>query len=96
MKTAIEIGRYENFTGKIDCKGGRGSVKNANFEIKGNKILWEKGIWKKGTWYNGLWKRGVWKDGIWQDGTWNDGTWKDGVWRKGTWLDKKNLAPNLR
>lgn len=84
---ASEDGKYEDFTGTINYKGSKGKVKEADFELKNGKIIWEVGIWKDGSWKDGVWYNGEWKNGMWNDGTWLNGRWEKGTWYKGTWVD---------
>ena len=89
---AISEGKYKKFTGKVDYEGSKSTVKNATFELKKGKIIWEIGIWKDGVWKDGdwedgIWERGIWHDGCWKNGFWKDGVWNDGRWEEGTWLN---------
>ena len=65
-------GNYENFTGQIDWRGIKGTVKNATFKLMGGakSINWFDGIWEEGKWIDGNWKDGTWKNGIWEKGIW--------------------------
>ena len=87
---ANQKGEYKNFTGEIDWRGTKGTVKNATFDLTSTGVYWykgtwEKGNWKDGVWEDGIWKAGIWRDGFWEGGTWHNGTWFDGVWERGTW-----------
>lgn len=73
------------FSGKIKWSGADGKVRNADFMLTDDGILWLDGTWESGTWYAGEWKKGMWKKGTWVSGTWKDGTWWNGTWEDGTW-----------
>lgn len=103
-----EPGDYINFTGKIDCRGGTGTVKNADFTISNAKrIFFDKGVWedgefRKGT-FTGIFKGGTFKagalfaGGIFEGGTMDGGVFQAGVFKGATWLrgDGTNTKVNF-
>lgn len=103
-----EPGDYINFTGKIDCRGGTGTVKNADFTISNAKrIFFDRGVWedgefRKGT-FTGIFKGGTFKagalfaGGIFEGGTMDGGVFQAGVFKGATWLrgDGTNTKVNF-
>ena len=80
---ADKEGAYKNFTGKIDYRGVKADVEDADFSLGQDIINFSKGTWKNGVWESGYFWNGTWEDGTWKDGTWVRGTWKNCKWEKG-------------
>lgn len=102
---AHEPGDYINFTGKIDCRGGTGTVKNADFTISNAKrIFFDKGVWEDGEFrkgsFVGVFKGGTFKagavfsGGIIDGGTMDGGVFQAGVLNNGTWI--KGVGTNTK
>lgn len=106
-KVAHDPTNYANFTGKVDCRGGTGNVKNATFTItKGGRIFFEQGVWLDGefrlgtftgVFKNGLFKNALFGGGIFDGGTMDGGVFYAGVFKKGVWIkgDGTNTKVNF-
>ena len=86
---ANKEGLYSNFTGDIEWRWTKGSVKNATFELKHYyqraQVVFYEGIWENGDFADGEFRGGTWKKGNFNGGRFNGGFWKDGVWNDGWW-----------
>ena len=102
MKTTVALcpGKYDNFTGYVNCLGNEGYAEEADFTIIPDYgiMSWRGGTWTgdmvharwlggvfKGGSFIGQWFGGEWRDGVCSQSIWHGGVWQNGLWKNGRW-----------